>query len=100
QLDGNLLPESITTVSDLRHLGTEAMRDPANQIPGIPVPAVHTFLAQFIDHDITLMDDRGAQISLKNPTVLSPDQIAKIVNARTPNLDLDNIYGPNIDPQL
>ena len=96
----NLLPESETTVTHLRYLGREGMRDPANQIPGIPVPAVHTFLAQFIDHDITLMDDRGAQISLENPTLLSPDQIAKIINARSPNLDLDNVYGPNIDAQL
>ena len=98
--DENLLPESETTVSDLRYLGTEGMRDPATKIKGIQVPAIHTFLAQFIDHDITLMDDRGAQISLVNPTPLSTDQIAKIVNARSPNLDLDNVYGPNIDPKL
>lgn len=98
--DENLLPESDTTVSDLRSLGREGMRDPVLEIKGIEVPAIHTFLAQFIDHDITLMDDRGAQISLANPTPLSPDQIAKIVNARSPNLDLDNVYGPNINPEL
>ena len=98
--DENLLPKSKTTVSDLRYLGMEGMRDPGMKIKGIQVPAIHTFLAQFIDHDITLMDDRGAQISLVNPTPLSSDQIAKIVNARSPNLDLDNVYGPNIDPQL
>jgi hypothetical protein len=96
----NLLPEFETTAADLQRLGMKAMRDPANEIPGIRVPAIHTFLAQFIDHDITLMDDRGAHISLAAPTPLSPDRINKIVNARSPNLDLDNVYGPNIDPQL
>lgn len=96
----NLLPESETTVSDLRFIGMEAMRDRADKIPGVPVPAIHTFLGQFIDHDITLMDDSGVQISLANPTPLSPDQIKKIVNARSPNLDLDNLYGPNHQGQL
>jgi hypothetical protein len=96
----NLLPESKTTVSDLRYIGMEAMRDRADKIPGVPVPAIYTFLGQFIDHDITLMDDRGAQISLANPTPLTPDQIKKIVNARSPNLDLDNVYGPNFDGKL
>ena len=98
----NFLPESEpkTTVARLRYVGREAMSDPVEQIPGIRVPAIHTFLAQFIDHDITLMDDRGAPMSLANPTPLSPAQIKKIVNARSPNLDLDNIYGPNIDPEI
>lgn len=96
----NLLPESEKTVSDLRYIGMEAMRDRADKIPGVPVPAIYTFLGQFIDHDITLMDDRGAQISLANPTPLPPDQIKKIVNARSPNLDLDNVYGPNLYGQF
>jgi len=96
----NLLPELPKTVSDLQLIGREAMTDPGDTIKGIPVPAVHTFLAQFIDHDITLMDDTGAQISLTTPTVLSQKQIDKIVNARSPDLDLDNVYGPNIRKEL
>jgi len=100
QHDEYLLPNSATIVPDLLYVGTEAMSDPAPKINGIPVPAIHTFLAQFIDHDITLMDDRAVQISLTNPTVLSQQEINKIVNARSPNLDLDNVYGPNIVQQL
>lgn len=96
----NLLPESDTTVEHLRYIGMKAMRDRADLIPGVPVRAIYTFLGQFIDHDITLMDDHGAQISLANPTPLPPQQIAKIVNARSPNLDLDNVYGPNIYGQF
>ncbi len=100
QHDEYLLPQSDATVSDLLYIGTQAMSDPATKIKGIPVPAIHTFLAQFIDHDITLMDDRDVQISLTNPTVLSPQEVKKIVNARSPNLDLDNVYGPNFDSQF
>jgi len=96
----NLLPESQITISDLQRLGMKGMRDPGYEILGIRVPAVHTFLSQFIDHDITLMDDPRAHMSLANPTPLSPDQIKEIVNARSPNLDLDNVYGPNIDAEL
>jgi hypothetical protein len=92
----NLLPELPTTVSDLQRLGMEAMLDRV-EIPGVRVPVVYTFLGQFIDHDITLMDDRDAPISLANPTPLGPAQIKKIVNARSPNLDLDNVYGPNLE---
>src|SRR6185437_9856191 len=74
--------------------------DPGTVIPGIPVPAIHTFLGQFIDHDITL-ELGSAKISLDNPTPLNPDQIKKqIVNSRSPNLDLDNVYGPNLDGQM
>lgn len=98
----NLLPESETIVKDLRYLGTEAMRDPGEKIPGVPVPAIHTFLGQFIDHDITLLIERGVnQITLEKPTPLSREQIReKIVNGRSPNLDLDNVYGPDVNGQL
>jgi hypothetical protein len=41
------------------------------------------------------------QISLAKPTPLSLEQIKKkIVNARSPNLDLDNVYGPDLNGQL
>jgi Animal haem peroxidase len=98
----NLLPESETTAMALRYLGTEAMGDPGEIIPGVPVPAIHTFLGQFIDHDITLLVELGAdQTSLAKPTPLSPKQIKeKIVNARSPNLDLDNVYGPDFYGQF
>src|SRR6185437_10496430 len=89
QDDANLLLKSESTVKGLQRLGMEAMRDPGTVIPGIPVPAIHTFLGQFIDHDITL-ELGSAKISLDNPTPLNPDQIKKqIVNSRSPNLDLD-----------
>ena len=96
----NLLPESKATAPALQRLGTYAMRDPGYANFGIPVPAIHTFLGQFIDHDITL-ELGSADMSLDNPAPLSPDQIkTQIFNSRSPNLDLDNVYGPNLAGDL
>ncbi len=47
-------------------------------------PAGITFLGQFIDHDITL----DVQSKFENPGINS-----KLENGRTPNLDLDCMYG-------
>ena len=94
----NLLEESEDTVENLRRLGEKAMKDPGvKKIPGVPIPAIHNFFGQFVDHDITL--ERGsAHIKLDNPTPLSLDEIREqIRNSRSPNLDLDNVYGPNIE---
>jgi hypothetical protein len=58
-----------------------------------PAPAGMTFLGQFIDHDITF--DASSEIG----RVEDPGQIR---NVRTPNLDLDCVYGagPEASPHL
>jgi len=96
--DENLLENSPKTVANLRKLG-EAMLDPGETtIPGIPIPAIHTFFAQFVDHDITLEQASADIVPLDNPTQLSLEQITTlIVNSRSPNLDLDHVYGPDIN---
>jgi hypothetical protein len=97
--DANLLEPSLKTVTNLRQLG-DAMKDPGEVIPGIPIPAIHTFFGQFVVHELTL--ERGsASIQLKDPKVLPLDEVAKkIVNSRSPDLDLDSVYGPNLDGML
>lgn len=95
----NLLDE--TAVEKLRSLGTYGMEDPGpEQIPGVPVPEIYTFLGQFIDHDITL--ELGSKnLSLTTPVPIDPARMTQqIVNSRSPNLDLDNIYGPDLSGQL
>jgi hypothetical protein len=60
----------------------------AEENPGIP--AVYTYLGQFIDHDLTF--DPTSQLRQRHHH-LSKDQLAALVDFRTPRFDLDNVYG-------
>jgi len=95
-----LLPELPDggTVKNLRTLAMSMHDKPADPAPGVAVPEIYTFLGQFIDHDITL--ERGSNLlsGLANPVRIPPEQIREhIVNSRSPDLDLDNVYGPDIE---
>lgn len=104
----NLLETSHRTVDDLRRLGERGMEDPVGlndpddlKAPGIPVPTIYTFFGQFVDHDITL--ERGSMdIKLKEfPNPIEPEMLSEhITNSRSPNLDLDNVYGPDLEGRL
>ncbi len=66
----------------------QAMTDPRPSSPegeNHGVPAGYTYLAQFVDHDITL-DLTPLDQSSKDPLATQ--------NFRSPALDLDSIYGP------
>ena len=54
------------------------------------IPALYTYLGQFIDHDITF-DPSGMAQKRKDPDAL--------VDFRTPAFDLDNVYGRGPDDQ-
>jgi hypothetical protein len=54
------------------------------------IPALYTYLGQFIDHDITF--DPASSLQQQN----DPDAL---VDFRTPALDLDNVYGRGPDDQ-
>ena len=101
-----LLPEGDSTVSRLQQLG-DAMGDPGDKNEPKPefdsdIPAVMTYLGQFIDHDLTANTDReGGMINRIEPgDGLLPMDINKIigdqpmlVNGRRPQFDLDSVYG-------
>lgn len=104
-----LLPVSPKTVDALLNLG-EAMGDPGNQADPQPqldsnIPAVMTYLGQFIDHDLTARTDRekvdgGLSISdgqgEPKPGLkpVAPDEVVgQVFNARRPQFDLDSLYG-------
>jgi hypothetical protein len=59
--------------------------------PGIP--AVYTYLGQFVDHDLTF--DPLSQLRER----LTKSQLRALVDFRTPRFDLDNLYGRGPDDQ-
>ena len=97
-----LLPHTEVTQNGLRALG-KAMAD--NGAPGSPIssldstmPAIFTYLGQFIDHDITARTDRDTTVSMLgkgepiNPS--DPDDVVNgLRNGRRPQLDLDSVFG-------
>jgi len=54
------------------------------------IPSAHTYLGQFIDHDITF--DPSSSLMRQN----DPDAL---IDFRTPRLDLDSVYGRGPDDQ-
>ncbi|MEE9589470.1 MAG: peroxidase family protein [Hyphomicrobiaceae bacterium] len=81
------LPPYHTADEALRRLG-RSMVEPRGQgahpAGDSEMPAGYTFLAQFIDHDITL--DTTSMLNM-------PVEVEEIENARTVDLDLDSVYG-------
>ena len=49
------------------------------------IPAGYTYFGQFVDHDLTF-DDRPNDL-------VTPTAVSSLVNGRTPQLDLDSLYG-------
>src|ERR1700720_286152 len=96
--DDYLLPATAETVMNLRKLGdVTSMGDNLQEVRGIPVPTAYTFLGQFIDHDIT-RERTTENEDLTNPNLMpiGSDEVEKrIFNFRSPNLELDSVYGDN-----
>ncbi|MGV6849451.1 MAG: hypothetical protein ACWA5A_13850 [Marinibacterium sp.] len=96
---GRILPPNPVHIKHITHADviqalddlTQSMRKTTNEDG--PADAGMTFLAQFVDHDITL------DVTSALGTRIDP---ATINNVRTPRLDLDNVYGagPEGSPHL
>jgi hypothetical protein len=97
-----LLPEGTATQTALIQLGS-AMGEPGTGAANdSQIPAIYTYLGQFIDHDITARTDRETEASsIGGPaghahpfSPLPPDQVVtSLKNGRRPQLDLDSLYG-------
>jgi len=89
-------PETAASYSGLHRLGRSMVErgDPDDPAGDAEMPAGYTYLGQFIDHDLTLdtTTDLGREITGDY----------QLENARTPELDLDNVYGggPSRTPHL
>ncbi len=91
------LETSDETVKNLRRLGDSMVEKEADAKTGVNVPAIYTFFGQFVDHDITL-EMGSSKNSLANPSPIPLDDIRdQIRNSRSPDLDLDHVYGPDLD---
>jgi hypothetical protein len=80
-------PKGELTDAGVRGKLAEAMTAPGNQpdSEGPSVPAGFTYLAQFVDHDLT-MD--------KTAVALGDDvTVGELLQGRSPALDLDSLYG-------
>jgi hypothetical protein len=83
------------TQANLKLLGKAMVStpDPAKDGPDTEesgIPALYTYLGQFIDHDLTF--DPASSLQQQN----DPDGL---VDYRTPRFDLDNVYGRGPDDQ-
>jgi hypothetical protein len=71
--------------------------DPFQRDGNSTIPAVYTYLGQFIDHDITARTDRPNEVGnvTDQPVVpVDPDVVrTEVTNERVPALDLDSVYG-------
>lgn len=84
---GRMFPELRPAAIDEEMLGrlAAAMKDAARQsVSNLDVPAGYTYLAQFVDHDLTF--DPNSRLDASN----DPYTLADF---RTPRLDLDSVYG-------
>lgn len=90
-----LLPELPDMRARLIRLGSTMREANSAARANSPIPSAYTYLGQFIDHDITFeaKSDEMVKLSDRDFRVLTPEEIrTKIVNGRSPGLDLDNVY--------
>jgi hypothetical protein len=88
-------PDDSTTLKNLTALGKAMTADADDPKDGPDaeesgIPSAYTYFGQFIDHDLTF--DPASSLQKQN----DPDAL---VDFRTPQFDLDNVYGRGPDDQ-
>lgn len=83
------------TVDALNDLGNAMIEQGAPQA-NAPIPPIHTYWGQFVDHDLTAATDNDKVVGI-DVTPLTPmppaGVVALLVNKRNPALNLDSVYG-------
>jgi hypothetical protein len=100
----SVLAPGANTQGALLSLGTAIASDADanNMTENSSIPAVFTYLGQFIDHNITARTDReigASRIATPDGMVMdltplpSKEVVRNLVNGRRPKLDLNQVYG-------
>ena len=104
QAPESLLPDVIEGADDepatdirlaLLNLGVTMGESDQYCPPDSLIPSVYTYFGQFVDHDITLETKSDGLANLSDPDLepLALETVrAEIMNGRSPELDLDNVY--------
>jgi len=94
----NFLEESDQTAGRLIELGkTMFDSDPLSTKGDSQIPSAYTYFGQFIDHDLTrLMKFPGDELKV-GMLPFDLDNIPRLSNSRSSQLDLDCIYGPPVE---
>lgn len=93
-----LADDPAAVVLALKALGSALLEEQPGDDPGnSTIPAVYTYLGQFIDHDLTANTDRKndlGNVSDADLAPVAPEQVVeKLRNLRLPQLNLDSVYG-------
>src|SRR3954453_12076390 len=87
----NLPAAAFQSDEDLLELGKSMSHEPVANPPAVSnLPAGYTYVAQFIDHDLTF--DPASSLQRAN-------DVDALVDYRTPRFDLDCVYGRGPDDQ-
>lgn len=91
------VPHSETMTGDLDRLADLMIDQAPQEVDNSEIPALFTYIGQFIDHDITAGTDRETAFSSVDIPDVSPkprrDVAWNVANLRTGALDLDSLYG-------
>jgi len=94
--EANLLPPDTARVTPALDAVGAAMIDQGDSGRNAPIPPIHTYWGQFVDHDLTAATDNDSPISIQGDsvTVVAPDEVKnQLKNGRNPALNLDSVYG-------
>lgn len=94
-IPANLLPTSPDTVAGLETLAAEMAKPAVDVQPDSSIPAIFTYIGQFIDHDITFDTHSGDLGVTANRVPFSSRNavLNQLKNLRTSLFDLDSVYG-------
>lgn len=90
-------PSDPGTTEALRDIASAMIDQDAPDTANSSVPALFTYVGQFVDHDITAGTDRERSVSEIDKPIVEPlprdTVVSHMANIRTARLDLDCLYG-------